>query len=63
MTALRCSLLSQVQTSHPHDRQIVVLAPDKGMGWLTDPSEKILRPPPKGGLGHRLLRKNGIMLQ
>ena len=46
-----------------HDRQIVVLAPERGMDWLSNPSEKILRPLPGGGLEHRLLRKNGVTLQ
>ncbi len=45
-----------------HDRQIAVLAPDKGMVWLSEPEKDTLRPLPKGRLQHRLLRKNGIML-
>lgn len=46
-----------------HDRQIVVLAPNTGMDWLSDPSENILRPLPRERLEHRLLRKNGVTLQ
>jgi putative SOS response-associated peptidase YedK len=45
-----------------HDRQIVVVPPDKAMKWLEDASPKILMPLPEGKLGHSLLRKNGIAL-
>jgi putative SOS response-associated peptidase YedK len=48
-----------------HDRQIVVLAPERGMDWLklSQPEAKLLKALPRGALEHRLLRKNGIVLQ
>jgi putative SOS response-associated peptidase YedK len=48
-----------------HDRQIVVLPPERGMDWLklTQPEAKLLKALPRNALEHRLLRKNGIMLQ
>lgn len=44
-----------------HDRQIVVLAPEKGMDWLkySKPADKILKPLPRGRLEHRLTQENG----
>ena len=45
-----------------HDRQIVVLPPDKGMPWLelSRPQSDILNALPRGSLEHHLLRKNGV---
>lgn len=48
-----------------HDRQIVVLPPDRGMNWLklAQSETKLLKALPHGSLEHRLLRKNGVALQ
>lgn len=45
-----------------HDRQVVVLPPDKGMRWLelSRPERDILKALPRGSLQHHLLRKNGV---
>jgi putative SOS response-associated peptidase YedK len=45
-----------------HDRQIVVLPPNKGMEWLRllDSGSNLLRPLPRGALTHRIVRKNGV---
>ena len=47
-----------------HDRQIVVLPPDKGMPWLelSRPESDILKALPRASLEHHLLRKNGVEL-
>jgi len=48
-----------------HDRQIVVLPPERGMDWLalTKPQTEVLKALPPGSLEHQLLRKNGVVLQ
>jgi putative SOS response-associated peptidase YedK len=48
-----------------HDRQIVVLRPERGVEWLTlaKQEREILRALPQGSLEHRQLRKNGVALQ
>jgi putative SOS response-associated peptidase YedK len=44
-----------------HDRQICVLAPGQGQGWLalSQPEGTLLRPVPKGTLSVRTLRRDG----
>ena len=44
-----------------HDRQIVILRPEKGMNWLTlsRPGAEILRAPPAGSLEVTTVRRNG----
>jgi putative SOS response-associated peptidase YedK len=45
-----------------HDRQIVVLRPEAGMGWLKldMPEAEILKAPPKGTLQAKTLRIDGV---
>lgn len=43
-----------------HDRQIVVLPPDKGTAWLDAASPDLLAPAPAGSLLHRITRRSGI---
>lgn len=47
-----------------HDRQIVTLAPEAGMDWLTlsRPQPQILRAGPAGSLLARTLRRDGVDL-
>jgi len=47
-----------------HDRQIVTLAPQAGLNWLTlsEPSGNILKAGPAGSLQARTLRRDGVSL-
>ncbi|OAI44276.1 hypothetical protein AYO42_04980 [Rhizomicrobium sp. SCGC AG-212-E05] len=45
-----------------HDRQICIMAPNEGLGWLKDAERSLLRPAAKGTLSVTTTRKDGVSL-
>ena len=45
-----------------HDRQIVLLPPERGVDWLelSRPADELLTAPPAGALKVTTLRRNGV---